>query len=115
MLYYAVVFFVIALIVYGIVNLLNALVATLFGSGAGIAVLLALITDVVALVGTFWLQGALVYAVDVGHGQLDPRLASDPRVVVMDAGMCGSVIVRMTGTIIAMVRPEYSTNENSPV
>ena len=27
---------------------------------------------------------SLVYAVDVGHGQLDPRLASDPRVVVMD-------------------------------
>jgi len=27
---------------------------------------------------------ALVYAVDVGRGQLDPRLASDPRVVVMD-------------------------------
>lgn len=25
-----------------------------------------------------------VYAVDVGHGQLDPRLAADPRVVVMD-------------------------------
>ena len=39
-------FFVIALIVFGIVNLLNALVATLFGSGAGIAALLALITDV---------------------------------------------------------------------
>ena len=27
---------------------------------------------------------SLVYAVDVGHGQLDPRLASDPRVCVMD-------------------------------
>jgi len=27
---------------------------------------------------------SLVYAVDVGHGQLDPRLARDPRVVVMD-------------------------------
>jgi len=25
-----------------------------------------------------------VYAVDVGHGQLDPRLAADPRVTVMD-------------------------------
>ena len=65
-------FFVIAVIVFGIVNLLNALVATLFGSGAGIAVLLALITDVVALVGTFWLQGALVYAVDdVRDGKVD--------------------------------------------
>ena len=27
---------------------------------------------------------ARVYAVDVGYGQLDPRLATDPRVVVMD-------------------------------
>jgi 23S rRNA (cytidine1920-2'-O)/16S rRNA (cytidine1409-2'-O)-methyltransferase len=27
---------------------------------------------------------ALVYAVDVGRGQLHPRLAGDPRVVVMD-------------------------------
>lgn len=27
---------------------------------------------------------ALVYAVDVGHGQLHPRLAADPRVLVLD-------------------------------
>ena len=65
-------FFVIALIVFGIVNLLNALVATVVGHGRGISVLLALITDVVALVGTFWLQGALVYAVDdVRDGKVD--------------------------------------------
>ena len=37
-----------------------------------IAVLLALITTVVSLVGTFWLQGALVYAVDdVRDGKVD--------------------------------------------
>jgi hypothetical protein len=65
-------FFVIAIVVYLIVNLLNALVGTLFGHGAGIAVLLALITTVVSLVGTFWLQGALVYAVDdVRDGRVD--------------------------------------------
>jgi hypothetical protein len=65
-------FFVIALIVYLIVNLLNALVATLFGHGVGISVLLALITTVVSLVGTFWLQGALVFAVDdVRDGRID--------------------------------------------
>jgi hypothetical protein len=65
-------FFVIAAAVYLIVNLLNALVGTLFGHGAGIAVLLALITTVVSLVGTFWLQGALVYAVDdVRDGRVD--------------------------------------------
>ena len=54
-------FFLIALIVYLIVDLLNALVATLFGHSVGIALLLALVTMVVSLVGTFWLQGALVF------------------------------------------------------
>jgi hypothetical protein len=65
-------FFVIALVVYLIVNLLNAVVATLFGHGVGISVLLALVTMVVSLVGTFWLQGALVFAVDdVRDGRID--------------------------------------------
>ena len=65
-------FFVIAAVVYLVINLLNALVGTLVGHGAGIAVLLALVTTVVSLVGTFWLQGALVYAVDdVRDGRID--------------------------------------------
>jgi hypothetical protein len=65
-------FFVIALIVYLIVDLLNALLATVFGHGVGVSVLLAVITAVVSLVGTFWLQGALVFAVDdVRDGKID--------------------------------------------
>ena len=65
-------FFVIAVIVFLIVNLLNALVGSLIGHGAGIALLVALITTVVSIVGTFWLQGALVYAVaDVRDGKID--------------------------------------------
>ncbi len=65
-------FFVVALIVYLIVNLLNAVVATLFGHSVGVARLLALVTAVVSLVGTFWLQGALVFAVDdVRDGRID--------------------------------------------
>jgi hypothetical protein len=65
-------FFVIAVIVYLLVNLLNALVALLFGHGVGVSLLLALITTVVSLVGTFWLQGALVFAVDdVRDGRID--------------------------------------------
>jgi hypothetical protein len=65
-------FFVIAAIVYLIVNLLNAIVSTAFGHGAGIALLLALVTTVVSFIGTFWLQGALVYAVeDVRDGRID--------------------------------------------
>ena len=65
-------FFVIAIIVYLITNLVNAVVGTLFGHGVGISLLLALITTVVSLVGTFWLQGALVFAVeDVRDGRID--------------------------------------------
>ena len=65
-------FFVIAAIVYLITNLVNAVVGTLFGHGVGISLLLALITTVVSLVGTFWLQGALVFAVeDVRDGRID--------------------------------------------
>jgi hypothetical protein len=65
-------FFVLAAIVYLIVNLLNALVSSAFGHGAGAASLLALVTVVVSFVGTFWLQGALVYAVDdVRDGRID--------------------------------------------
>lgn len=68
-------FFVVAVIVYLVVNLLNAVVATLFGHGVGIALLLALITTVVSLVGTFWLQGALVFAVDdVRDGTIDTTI-----------------------------------------
>jgi ABC-type multidrug transport system fused ATPase/permease subunit len=65
-------FFVIAVIVYLIVDLLNALVATFVGHGVGISILLALLTTAVSLVGTFWLQGALVFAVDdVRDGRID--------------------------------------------
>ena len=68
-------FFVIAMIVYLIVNLLNALVATLFGHGLGVSLLLALHCDRRLLVGTFWLQGALVFAVDdVRDGRIDSTL-----------------------------------------
>ncbi len=65
-------FFVIAIIVFAIVNLLNALIAALVGHGSGIRAVLALVTLVVSIVGTFWLQGALVYAVDdVRDGKID--------------------------------------------
>jgi hypothetical protein len=65
-------FFVIAAIVYLVVNLLNALIATALGHGAGVTVLLALVSTLVSIVGTFWLEGALVYAVeDVRDGRID--------------------------------------------
>ena len=65
-------FFAIAAIVFVVINLLDAVIGTAVGSSNGDAVLLALISVVVSLVGTFWLQGALVYAVsDVRDGRID--------------------------------------------
>jgi hypothetical protein len=68
-------FFAVAAIVYLIVNLINAAVGSIVGTSAGLALLLALVTAVVSLVGTFWLQGALVYAVeDVRDGRVDSTI-----------------------------------------
>ena len=68
-------FFLVALIVFLIVNLVNAGLGAALGSGSGIFLLLALITTVVSLVGTFWLQGTLVYAVeDVRDGRIDSSI-----------------------------------------
>lgn len=68
-------FFLVALIVFLIVNLANAALGAVIGSSSGLAVLVALITTVVSLVGTFWLQGALVYAVDdVRDGRIDSSI-----------------------------------------
>lgn len=67
-------FFVLAAIVYLIINLLGALLGSAVGTGSA-AVLVALITVIVSLVGTFWLQGALVYAVDdVRDGRIDSSI-----------------------------------------
>jgi len=69
-------FFAVAAIVYLVVNLLNALVGSLIGTSAGIRLLLSLFTLVVSLVGTFWLQGALVNAVaDVRDGKIDSTIS----------------------------------------
>lgn len=68
-------FFAVALIVFLIVNLINAALGSIIGTGAGLALLVALITTVVSIVGTFWLQGALVYAVDdVRDGRIDSSI-----------------------------------------
>jgi hypothetical protein len=68
-------FFLIALIVFLITNLLGALVGTIAGTSAAIALLVALVATVVSLVGTFWMQGALVYAVDdVRDGRIDSTI-----------------------------------------
>jgi hypothetical protein len=65
-------FFVVAAIVFLIINLIGAVLGAVAGDSSGVALLVALIATVVSLVGTFWLQGALVYAVDdVRDGRID--------------------------------------------
>jgi hypothetical protein len=67
-------FFVVAAIVFGIINLIGALLGWVVGTGSA-AVLVALIAAAVSLIGTFWLQGALVYAVDdVRDGRIDSSI-----------------------------------------
>jgi hypothetical protein len=64
-------FFVVAAIVFLIINLIGALLGWAVGTGSA-AVLVALIAAAISLIGTFWLQGALVYAVDdVRDGRID--------------------------------------------
>jgi hypothetical protein len=84
-------FFLIAIVVYVVVNLLNALIGSLLGHGAGIAALVALITLMITIVGTFWLQGALVYAVsDVRDGTVDTTV---PQVFGRIRPLLGTLIV----------------------
>jgi hypothetical protein len=69
-------FFVIAAIVFLIVNLLQALVGAVLSSSTAAAILLGLVSVLVSLVGTFWLQGALVLAViDVRDGKIDATVS----------------------------------------
>jgi hypothetical protein len=68
-------FFIVAAIVFGVINLVNALLGWAIGTRSSVVVLVALITTVISLVGTFWLQGALVYAVDdVRDGRIDSSI-----------------------------------------
>src|ERR1700759_5076312 len=61
--------------VFLVINLVGALLGAIAGSGSGIALLVALLATVVSLVGTFWLQGALVFAVDdVRDGRIDSTI-----------------------------------------
>ena len=68
-------FFLLALVVFAVVNLLFALVAEAVSDDAGRALWLAVLGLGIAIVGTTWLQGAFVYAVqDARDGSLDATL-----------------------------------------
>jgi hypothetical protein len=66
-------FFVLAVVVFAVVNLVYALLIEAISSDSGsAAVFLAIIGFATAIVGTTWLQGALVYAVqDARDGKFD--------------------------------------------
>jgi hypothetical protein len=69
-------FFVIGLVVFAVVNLLYGLVVTAIDSDdAGTAFWLAIVGLATAVIGTTWLQGAFVYAVqDARDGSFDATL-----------------------------------------
>ena len=65
-------FFVVAIIVFAVVELIYALALTAARHGGALAGLLSLVAVVVGFVGTCLLQGALVFAVqDVRDGKID--------------------------------------------
>jgi len=65
-------FFLTALVVFAVLDLLSALAATASGDSAGSRLLWTLIALVVGVVGYFWVQGALVALVqDVRDGRAD--------------------------------------------
>jgi hypothetical protein len=68
-------FFALAAIVYLVVNLVNGIVGEAIGTSGGVRVVLELVSVIVTLIGTYWLQGALVYAVsDVRDGKIDTTI-----------------------------------------
>jgi hypothetical protein len=68
-------FFVLALVVFAAVNLLYALIVEASSGDSGTAFWLALVGLATTIIGTTWLQGALVYAVrDARDGSFDATL-----------------------------------------
>lgn len=65
-------FFVLAIVVFGAVNAVFAVAAVALDDSGGEKVIVFLISAAVSIVGTFWLQGAMVFAVqDVQDGTFD--------------------------------------------
>lgn len=69
-------FFLLALTVFLVLNLVSALAAVGLRDGGGGAFLVSAVSLAVAIVGTYWLQGALVFAVqDVRDGRVDSSIS----------------------------------------
>jgi hypothetical protein len=75
-------FFLTALIVFAVLDLLSALAAAASGDGVAAGLLWGLIAAVISVVGYFWVQGALVELVqDVRDGRADRTIAETYTVV----------------------------------
>jgi len=111
-------FFAIALVVFATINLLYTLVVTaLDADNASAAILLAIVSLATVVVGTTWLQGAFVYAVqdardgsfDASLGQVFARVSASivPLLVAgLLAGICialGFVLLIVPGLILLTV------------
>ena len=111
-------FFAIALVVFATINFLYALVVTaLDADNDSAAILLAIVSLATVVVGTTWLQGAFVYAVqdardgsfDASLGQVFSRVSSSivPLLVAgLLAGICialGFVLLIFPGLILLTI------------
>src|SRR6266545_1881253 len=75
-------FFLTALIVFAVLDLLSALAAAASGDGVAAGLFWGLIAAVISIVGYFWVQGALVELVqDVRDGRADRTIAETYTVV----------------------------------
>src|SRR5215210_1430161 len=75
-------FFLTALVVYAVLDLVTALADSAAGDSVAAALLWGLISIVISVVGYFWVQGALVETVrDVQDGRADRTLGETYRAV----------------------------------
>ena len=99
-------FFVIALVVFAAVNLLYALVVTAISAdNDGAAFALAILALVTVVIGTTWLQGAFVYAVqDARDGSFDASLGEVfSRVSSSIAPLIGASVLAALGIAFGLV------------
>ena len=102
-------FFVIALVVFAVINVVYALVVTAIDADNDGAAILAIVSVATVVVGTTWLQGAFVYAVqDARDGSFDASLGevfsrvSSSILPLLGAGLLAGVCIAL-GFVLLIV------------